>query len=99
MTYADLTEKASDIANVTKKGARAVLDTFVATVLECGEEGITIPKLGSFKYKSRAQRQGRNPRTGERVTIPPRTRLVFRPAASLQRKASKAVGEPTPAES
>ena len=41
--------------------------------------------LGKLKTKDRAARMGRNPRTGEAVTIPARRVVVFAPSEKLDR--------------
>ena len=42
-----------------------------------------LPGLGKLKTKDRAARMGRNPRTGEAVTIPARRVAVFVPSEKL----------------
>ena len=41
----------------------------------CGE--VPLPGLGRLKVKKTVTRQGRNPRTGEALTIPARRKAVF----------------------
>ena len=58
--------KAADIVDVMfsaqpRKG-------IIATALDAGEK-VTIPGFGTFATKSRGERQGRNPATGETITI------------------------------
>jgi DNA-binding protein HU-beta len=40
--------------------------------------------FGSFEIRNRAERQGTNPRTREKVTIPASKAVGFRPASSLK---------------
>ena len=40
----------------------------IATALDAGEK-VTIPGFGTFSTRSRGERQGRNPATGEKITI------------------------------
>ena len=44
-----------------------------------------LPGLGKLKTKDRAARMGRNPRTGEAMTIPARRVVVFAPSEKLDR--------------
>ena len=44
----------------------------------------TYPGFGTFARKRRADRQGRNPQTGEPITIPAQTTLTFAPGQDLK---------------
>jgi|SRR3972149_11851269 len=60
----------------------AVLD-LVADSLTKGDS-VKISSFGSFSVRSKGQRMGRNPKTGEEVPIPPRRVLVFRASHVLK---------------
>jgi integration host factor subunit alpha len=47
-------------------------------------ETVKISSFGSFSLRQKSQRIGRNPKTGEEVTILPRKVLVFRPSQLLK---------------
>ena len=47
-------------------------------------EGVEISGFGSFRIRRKRTRRGRNPRTGERLTIGARRALVFRPSRVLK---------------
>ena len=47
-------------------------------------EAVKISSFGSFSVRSKGQRIGRNPKTGEEVPILPRKVLVFRPSQLLR---------------
>ena len=49
-------------------------------------EAVKISSFGSFAVRSKGQRVGRNPKTGEEVPILPRRVLVFRPSQLLKKK-------------
>ena len=49
-----------------------------------GEE-VTITGFGSFRISERGAREGRNPQTGERITIASRKSPSFRPGTQLKR--------------
>lgn len=53
--------------------------------LGSGEE-VAWPGVGTFKLKKRKARQGRNPQTGEPMTIPAHTVVTFTPAKNLKEK-------------
>lgn len=60
------------------------LKDVAAQELTAGGE-VPLPGLGKLKTKDRAARMGRNPRTGEAVTIPARRVVVFAPSEKLDR--------------
>ncbi|WP_268957101.1 integration host factor subunit alpha [Sabulicella rubraurantiaca] len=62
--------------------------------LEAGE-AVKITGFGTFAVRSKGQRIGRNPKTGEEVPISPRRVLTFRPSQQLRARIN---GEPIPAE-
>ncbi|ARJ65548.1 integration host factor subunit alpha [Magnetospirillum sp. ME-1] len=62
----------------------AVLDE-IAGALAKGD-AVKISSFGSFSVRSKGQRIGRNPKTGEEVPITPRRVLVFRPSQLLKKK-------------
>jgi DNA-binding protein HU-beta len=65
------------------KAVNAVF-TAIETALAEGKE-VTISGFGSFKVVERSARQGRNPQTGEPITIDARKSPVFRPGTQLKR--------------
>ncbi len=66
-------------------GARS-LDAFIRIVTEELAKGgeVVIPGFGSFKRAERAERSGRNPQTGEAMTIAASTTVRFVPGAALK---------------
>ncbi len=78
------------VAEVTQQNegssSKAVNAVFSAIedALSSGDE-VTISGFGSFKVVERAARQGRNPQTGEEMTIKARKSPVFRPGTQLKR--------------
>lgn len=49
-------------------------------------EAVKLSSFGSFVVRSKGQRIGRNPKTGEEVPISPRRVLVFKPSNVLKQK-------------
>ncbi|MEO5373967.1 MAG: integration host factor subunit alpha [Alphaproteobacteria bacterium] len=47
-------------------------------------EAVKISSFGSFSVRSKGERVGRNPKTGDEVPIHPRQVLVFRPSQLLK---------------
>jgi DNA-binding protein HU-beta len=65
------------------KAVNAVFDAIEKALSE-GEE-VTISGFGSFKVVERSAREGRNPQTGDPITIAARKSPVFRPGTQLKR--------------
>jgi DNA-binding protein HU-beta len=66
--------------------ASSAVDAVIAAVkraLAAGEE-VTLYGLGKFTVEDRPASQGRNPRTGERITINAKRRAKFKPAKALR---------------
>jgi DNA-binding protein HU-beta len=67
------------VSNVVQATFDAIRDSLA------GGEEVTITGFGSFRISERGAREGRNPQTGERITIPPRKSPSFRPGTQLKR--------------
>ena len=71
MNKADLVSMIAAKSNLTKKDSESALNAFVETVqtaLQNGEK-IQLVGFGTFEVSERASREGRNPQTGETMTI------------------------------
>jgi DNA-binding protein HU-beta len=71
MNKGELIDAIAEKANVTKKETDAVLSAAIETIVEAVANGekVTLVGFGSFEKRDRAQREGRNPKTGETMTI------------------------------
>ncbi|MBD2536752.1 HU family DNA-binding protein [Nostoc flagelliforme FACHB-838] len=58
--------------NITKKQADEIISAFLSVVIEAVANGekITLVGFGSFERRDRSEREGRNPKTNEPMTIP-----------------------------
>lgn len=88
MTKADLIEKMAKDNGLTKAQADKAIDSFVATVSAALSEGdkITLVGFGTFSVGTRAEREGRNPRTGEKISIPATKVVKFKAGKTLSDK-------------
>ena len=71
----------------------SVLDE-ISDALARGEM-VKISSFGSFAVRQKAQRVGRNPKTGEEVPILPRRVLVFRASLSMKARINSALAAPS----
>lgn len=67
------------------KAAIAAVFDQIAGAAAKGEE-VSIPGFGKFAVKDRPERQGRNPATGEAITIAASKKVSFTPAKGLKDK-------------
>ncbi len=86
MTKAELVAKIAEKANLSKKDAEAALNAFMDTVKEAlaAGEKVSLVGFGTFEVVQRAARKGRNPQTGEEITIPATKAPKFRPGKGLK---------------
>ena len=71
MTKAELVDKMATDADISKVAAGKTLDSFVDGIKKTLKKGdtVTLVGFGTFSVGKRAARKGRNPRTGETITI------------------------------
>jgi DNA-binding protein HU-beta len=74
----DLIEVVAKEANLTKKDAGAVIDAVLDAIRRNTKRGVSLAGFGSFGVSKRKPRNGRNPRTGEAITIPASKTVRFR---------------------
>ena len=85
MTKEALVKAVAAKAEITQKEAARAVNAFQEAVREAlarGEE-IRLVGFGTFLVRERAARKGRNIRTGEEITIPPKRVVAFRPGSDL----------------
>jgi integration host factor subunit alpha len=87
MTKADIVDKVCEqVGGFSKKEAADLVDQVFDTikaVLESGEK-IKISGFGNFVVREKNQRPGRNPQTGQEITIEARRVLTFKPSNVLK---------------
>ncbi|MCU0538041.1 HU family DNA-binding protein [Candidatus Gracilibacteria bacterium] len=72
MNKGELVDKVAQKATVTKKQADAVLTAAIEAIMEAVSTGdkVTLVGFGSFEARQRKAREGRNPKTNEKMIIP-----------------------------
>ncbi len=86
MIKADLINRIAEEMDISKQEAETGVNLFFETIkdaLQRGEE-IELRGFGSFRFRTRDARAGRNPRTGEPVQVPPKKVLYFKPSKLLK---------------
>jgi integration host factor subunit alpha len=86
MTKADLVEKVYERLSCQKKEAVELVDLTLDILKEAiATDGLVkISGFGNFTVRQKADRTGRNPQTGETLTISSRKVLTFKPSVILK---------------
>lgn len=86
MTKADIADKIHTGMGMPKKDSMEMVEAVIAIMKSTLEQGETlkISGFGSFVVKQKSDRRGRNPQTGETITIDARRILTFKPSAVLR---------------
>jgi len=96
MTRSELiTHVARSFPSLTHKVAEIIVDTIFDSIVDVLAQGdrINIRGFGTFKVKSREEREGRNPKTGESVRIPAKRFPFFRIGKELYERINRMVPE------
>jgi integration host factor subunit beta len=95
MTKAELVEEVSEKTGLPKKQAEIVVNTVFESIVETLKTGekIELRGFGSFRLRQREPRKGRNPKTGDKVDVPPKKVPYFKPGKELKELINK---EPLP---
>jgi integration host factor subunit alpha len=88
MTKSDIVQNIHEHMGYSKKDAAAIVETFFAIIKEtlALEGKIKISGFGNFVVKQKNPRRGRNPQTGDEISISARRVLTFK-ASQVLRKA------------
>jgi nucleoid DNA-binding protein len=78
----------------TKEIVQLTFDAIVDTLLEAGR--IELRNFGVFEVKQRKARKARNPRTGERVDVPPKFVVTFKPGKEMEERVRNMTHLPEP---
>jgi integration host factor subunit alpha len=86
LTKAQLSEMLHEQLGLNKREAKDYIEAFfevIAAELVEGQD-VKISGFGNFEIRSKSGRPGRNPRTGEPVTIAPRRVVTFKASPLLK---------------
>lgn len=91
ITRADLAEAVYQAVGLSRTESAELVERFLGLVSDALVEGenVKLSSFGSFQVRSKNERIGRNPKTGEEVPILPRQVLVFKPSNVLKSKINK----------
>jgi DNA-binding protein HU-beta len=86
MNKADLIQAVADAANLSKADATRALDAVVDAITDAlkKDDTVSLVGFGTFGVKTRGERQGRNPQTGDTIVIKASKIPSFKPGKGLK---------------
>ena len=94
LTKAEMAEKLYEELGLNKREAKEIVETFfleISTALESGNQ-VKLSGFGNFDLRSKSERPGRNPKTGEEIPISARRVVTFRPGQKLKARVEAYAG-------
>ena len=98
MTKRELVISVAERLGYTQNEVSSVVQTTLDTITECLAEGqrLEIRNFGVFETKRHDARIGRNPRTGQEVSIPEKRVASFKPGKALKEYVDRTGSKPGP---
>ncbi|QSX23545.1 HU family DNA-binding protein [Priestia megaterium] len=86
MNKTQLVDAVATKSELTKQDSKKAIDALFETISNtlAKEEKIQLVGFGTFEIRERAERTGRNPQTGEEMTIPASKSPAFKPGKELK---------------
>lgn len=99
MTKADLINIVAKRLDITQVQSGIIVEAALRSVVNALQNGqeVEIRGFGSFRFRNRAPRKGRNPKTGEKVDVPPKKIPYFKMGKELKALLNGAVPAEAPA--
>ena len=93
ITRADLSESVYQEVGLSRNESAELVESVLDEVTDALGRGemVKVSSFGSFSVRQKGQRVGRNPKTGEEVSILPRRVLFFRPSHVLKDRIKSAL--------
>jgi len=88
LTKADLYDHIFNVMGLNKREAKDLVELFFEQIKNCLENGemVKLSGFGNFVLRDKAERPGRNPKTGESIPISARRVVTFRAGHKLKAK-------------
>ena len=88
LTKAEMAERLFAEVGLNKREAKEFVDAFFEAIRKALEDGeqIKLSGFGNFELRSKNQRPGRNPKTGEEIPISARRLVTFRAGQRLKQR-------------
>ena len=91
LTKSEIVEEVCNGIGFTKKQSVEVIESLLEIIKRTLEEGedVLISGFGKFCVNSKKERRGRNPATGEDMTLAPRKVITFKCSGKLREKINR----------
>ena len=88
MTKKDIVLKITDATGIKQVDVKKIVQKTFDVIIDALMQGdkVELRNFGVFKIKERRARFGRNPRTGESVSVPPRKVVIFKPGLEMKHR-------------
>ena len=98
LTKAEMAEKLYDELGLNKREAKEIVELFFAEISAALEGGrqVKLSGFGNFDLRTKNERPGRNPKTGEEIPISARRVVTFRPGQKLKARVEAYAGNDQP---
>ena len=91
VTRKELATSVTEKLDISQRNAAEIVDTVFAALKNTlvNGESIKLVQFGTLKVRDKSPRRGRNPKTGESMTIAKRQMISFRPSGQLRDRLNK----------
>lgn len=88
MNNKEFINKLAECLDISSKEAQKLTNTFIAELADRLDDGnvLSIQGFGSFEVKKKLERIVVNPATKQRMLVPPKLALAFKPSTTLKEK-------------
>lgn len=94
LTKADLAEMLFEELGLNKREAKEIVEMFyseISLALE-NNDSVKLSGFGNFELRDKSSRPGRNPKTGEEISISARRVVTFKPGQKLKARVENYAG-------
>lgn len=86
LTKAELSEHLFNVVGLNKREAKEIVEIFFEEIRHALEQGdqVKLSGFGNFNLRDKSPRPGRNPKTGEEVTVTARRVVTFKAGHKLK---------------
>ena len=94
MTKLEVATALRERTGLSQKQALECVEIFLDSIKDALKDGekVSLVGFGTFYLKEKGERNGRNPRTGEKIVIPPKSIVAFKPGKEFREQVNEAEG-------
>ncbi len=98
MVKSDLVESLASRADITLARAEEIVDIFFTSIVDalCRDERVEIRGFGAFSVREYRSYEGRNPKTGDKIKVPPKKLPSWKTGMQLRQRVDSYIEEEAP---